>query len=309
MARLLLAFAIGTSLLVGLVQPAQAESLLSIRQTILTTQQDRVLIGFEARIGPIGRVHSLSADCDVHVPLITTALFLPILGEIKNACSMGPTRAQLVALGPGPMRVEGAFRIWFEGHDEGIPFREEDRENPEEYENSGPPHLVEVHPITRLGPLNLLDRVRFIEKNGETIDWKTGQSFRRAVRTRLTVRTRTISGRRYVLMRCTCAALANHYQLEVEIVDPAHDTDNGDGIVASGRILGDNGEVLFPLARLFAIRGTPAADALAGVEVGDRLTVYGLARLSFRPLLNRVESTEKTINLPIELVLLHVQRQ
>lgn len=143
----------------------------------LTQQRDKVLIGFDAIIGPIGQVHSISADCDVHVPLITTALFLPVLGEIKNACSMGPTRAQLVALGPGPMRVEGAFRIWFEGHDEGIPFREEDREVPAGYDNSGPPHVVEVHPITRVGDLDLLDRVRFIERNGVTLSWKTGDSF------------------------------------------------------------------------------------------------------------------------------------
>lgn len=307
--RPLIAFAIAVGLLFGAVKPAQAESLLSVRQAILTEQQDRILIGFEARVGPIGRVHSIEDHCDVHVPLRTTALFLPILGEIKNACSMGPTRADLVTLSVGPMQVEGAFRIWLEGHDEGIPFREEDREEPERYENSGPPHLVEVHPITRLGPLELLDRVRFIEKNGRTLGWKTGESFERAVRARLTIRRRTIGGRRYVVLRCTCPRLANHYELDVEVTHSPHPTDNGDGIVASGRIFGENGEILLPLARFFAIQGTPAAEVLQDAARGERLTLYALARVSLRPLLSRVRSSDRIINMPIELVVLHAEPQ
>lgn len=307
--RLIAVWTLTTSILLGLTQPAAAESLLSVRQSILVEQQDRILLGFEARIGPIGRVHNIEDDCDVHVPLRTTAFFLAILGEIKNACSMGPTRAELVALGAGPMPVEGAFRIWFEGHDEGVPFREENRREPEAYNNSGPPHLVELHPITRLGPLDLLDRVRFIEKNGQTFVWKTADSFGRAVRARLTIRRRTIGGRRYVVLRCTCPRLANHYQLDVEIANSPHPTDNGDGIVASGPIFDKNGEVLLPLARFFAIQGTPAAQVLETVAAGDRLTVYALARLSLRPLLGRVRSSARTINMPIELVVLHAEPQ
>ncbi len=241
----------------------------------------------------------------MHVPLITAKLFLSILGEIKNACSMGPSRSELVALGLGPMQVEGAFRIWFEGHDDGIPFREEERAVPESYEDSGPPHLVEVHPLTRLGPLDLIDRVRFIEKNGQTIGWKSPQSFRRAVQTRITIRRRTVESRRYVVIRCTCPRLANHYKLDVEVVYSPHPTDNGDGVVTTGRILDDEGEVLLARARLFALDGSPAHAVLRNVEPGERLTVYGLARVSLRPLLNRVRATEQAIQLPIELVVLH----
>jgi hypothetical protein len=304
-AKTLLAITLSIAIVLGAVSPAEAESLLSIRQSILVEQRDRILIGFQARIGPIGRVHSIEDDCDVHVPLRTTALFLAILGEIKNACSMGPTRAELVALGVGPMQVEGAFRIWFEGHDAGVPFREEEGQEPEEYENSGPPHLVELHPITRLGPIDFLNRVKFIEKNGQTFAWKTADSFERAVRARLTIRRRTIGGRRYVVLRCTCPRLANHYQLDVEIADSPHPTDNGDGIVASGPIFDESGGVLLPVARFFAIQGTPAAQVLQMVTAGDRLTVYALARLSLRPLLERVRSSVRIIDMPIELLVLH----
>lgn len=307
--RLVLVCALAGALPLRLVQPAQAAAFLSIRQTILTQQRDRVLIGFDATIGPIGRVHSISADCDVHVPLITTALFLPVLGEIKNACSMGPTRAQLVALGPGPMRVEGAFRIWFEGHDEGIPFREEDREVPGGYEDSGPPHLVEVHPITRLGDMDLLDRVRFVERNGVTLGWKTGDSFRRSATRQLTIIRRTIAGRSYIQMTCSCPSLANHYQLAAEVVYEAHPTDNGDGVVASGRVFHEDGSVILPRVRFFAVDGTPAADVLDNMAPGDRIILYALARVSLRPLLSRATSSATQIPLPIELVVLHVELQ
>jgi hypothetical protein len=297
------------TLLLGAVPPAHAESVLSMRQTILTQQRDRVLISLTARIGPIGTVHTLSADCDVHVPLIAPALFLAILGEVKNACSMGPTKAQLVAMGSGPMPVEGAFRIWFEGHDAGIPFREEDGDVPEEYDNSGPPHLVELHPITRLGTTDLLPNVRLIEKDGQTIAWKKAESFRRAATRKLTIRRRTIGGKRYILMRCACPPLANHFKLRVEIVFTAHPTDNGDGIVATGKVFDDDGDVIRARVRLFAIQGTPAALVLEDVAPGEALTVYGLARLSLRPLLSRVRSTERVIDMPVELLLLHVEPQ
>jgi hypothetical protein len=154
-----------------------------------------------------------------------------------------------------------------------------------------------------------LNRVRFIEKNGQTFAWKTADSFGRAVRARLTVRRRTIGGRRYVVLRCVCPRLANHYQLDVEIANSPHPTDNGDGIIASGSIFDKNGEVLLPLARFFAIQGTPAAQVLETVAAGDRLTVYALARLSLRPLLGRVRSSARTINMPIELVVLHAEPQ
>lgn len=296
------------ALLLDTVHPVQAESLLSIRQSTLTQQRDRILISVAARIGPIGNVHNLSADCDIHVPLRTEAISLPILGEVKNACSVGPTRAQLTALGPGPMPVAGAFRIWFEGHDAGVPFREEEGDVPDEYENSGPPHLVEVHPITRIGSMNLLANVRLIEKDGQTIGWKTAESFRRAATRKLTIRRRTIGGTRYVLMRCACPPLANHYKLSVEIVFAPHPTDNGDGLVAMGKVFDDEAQVIRSRVRLFAIKGTPAADLLEDSEPGDDLTIYGVARLSLRPVLRRLRATARVIDMPIELVILHGEK-
>lgn len=297
------------ALLLSIAPPAHAAATLSMRESILLQQRDRVTIEFSATIGPIGTVHSISADCDVHVPLITQALFLAVLGEIKNACSMGPTRAQLVALGPGPMTVSGAFRIWFEGHDSGIPFQEEDMTIPESYENSGPPHLVEVHPITRLGDLDVLDRVRFVEKNGVTFAWKTGDSFRRSATRQISIAKQAIGGQTYVQMVCSCPALANHYELEAEVVYDSHPTDNGDGVVASGRVFHEDGSVILSRVRFFAIAGTPAADVLETVNPGDRLTLYALARVSLRPLLSRATFTPRQIPLPIELIVLHAEVQ
>jgi hypothetical protein len=207
------------------------------------------------------------------------------------------------------MRVEGAFRIWFKGHDEGIPFREEEEEVPAGYDNSGPPHLVEVHPITRLGDMDLLDRVRFIERNGVTLSWKTGNSFRRSATRQLTIIKRTIAGRSYIQMTCSCPSLANHYQLTAEILYEAHPTDNADGVVALGRVFHEDGSVILPRVRFFAVGGTPAADVLENVAAGDRLVLYALTRVSLRPLLSRVTSSATQIPLPIELVVLHVEPQ
>ncbi len=305
-------FAVGLTLaavLLGFAPPAGAAATLSMRESILLQQRDRATIQFSATIGPIGTVHSISADCDIHVPIITQVLFLAVLGEIKNACSMGPTKAQLVALGPGPMTVRGAFRIWFEGHDSGIPFREEDMSIPDAYENSGPPHLVEVHPITRLGNLDLLDRVRFVEKNGVTFAWKTGDSFRRAATRQMTIAKQTVGGHTYVQMVCSCPALANHYELDVEIVYAPHPTDNGDGVVASGRVFHEDGSVILSRVRFFAIAGTSAAGVLETVDPGDRLILHALARVSLRPLLRRATFTPRQIPLPIELVVLHAEVQ
>lgn len=306
------AFAIAALVLFGwpgFVESQGAETLLSMRRTILSQQQDRIIISVQARIGPISKVHGIggSADCDVHVPLITQALFLPVLGEIKNACTMGPTQQELQDLAPGPMLVEGAFRIWFEGHDQKMPFREEDLQVPASYGDSNPAHLVEIHPITRVGDLNLLDHVRFIEKNGRTIAWKDATSFKRAVTTRLTVRSQSNNGSDYILMHCRCPSLANHYQLDAEIVSPAHLTDNGDGLIASAKILDEDENTIRDAVRIVAIKGTEAFDTLQAAAAGDEFTVYVLARLGLRPLLSSVTASERTIVMPIELILLHAE--
>lgn len=110
-------------------------------------------------------------------------------------------------------------------------------------------------------------------------------------------------------MTCSCPSLANHYQVTAEIVYEAHPTENADGVVASGRVFHEDGSVILPRVRFLAVGGTPAADVLENVSVGDRLILYALARVSLRPLLTRVASSATQIPLPIELVVLHAEPQ
>src|SRR5688572_2122077 len=64
---------------------------LRLRESLLQAQRDRVSIAITAVVDHLGaKAHDLAEDCDLHVPLRSREIQVPLLGEVKNACSFPP---------------------------------------------------------------------------------------------------------------------------------------------------------------------------------------------------------------------------
>ena len=56
-----------------------------LRESLLQQQQDKATITITAVVDHIGHAaHSLSSDCDLHVPFRSRDIMVPIMGELKN---------------------------------------------------------------------------------------------------------------------------------------------------------------------------------------------------------------------------------
>jgi hypothetical protein len=96
--RALVSLRVGLGLLL-LSWPALAVGVeFRLRESLLEAQRNRVTITIAATVGHIGETaHPLDAskplsgdDRDLHVPLRSKDIRVPILGEVKNPCSMKP---------------------------------------------------------------------------------------------------------------------------------------------------------------------------------------------------------------------------
>lgn len=94
-----------------------------LRQSLLQQQRDLATITVDAVVVHIGHAaHSLSSDCDLHVPIRSRDVKVALMGELKNACSIRPAGTsnaywaeQVYDETHGrDVEVTGVFRLWLE---------------------------------------------------------------------------------------------------------------------------------------------------------------------------------------------------
>ena len=239
------------------------------------------------------------ADGDLHFAGRTPNIGLPTVGEIANAA----TRPKAVALvnraatTHRPMHVVGAWRVWPE-HAGSEDEKQGVTRGP--VQSTNPDHVFEIHPVTWIGDMDLRGTFHPVPgfspgRPRRVFDLYEHASCRlRVHRHGVTVTTQT--------------GLYNDVEFIMEI-DQRGEQVVRDGRFVSARVFDLDGTKLVDRCRMVFVRGTPPEEAVRGLGPGDRLHVYGIPRVSFAILAERVRASARhpdvlTRSLPYEIIII-----
>ena len=225
------------------------------------------------------QAHPGYLDGDLHVAGRAAEIGLPVVAEVQNAASR-PRAVELVhrVAGSGaPIRLAGVWRLWSEhfGRDE-----QAQGESLAPIERTNPPHVFEIHPVTRLDDLDLADTFRpvrgFRPEPGDVIFDSLKQARLRIVPSETSI---TLYTRREDL---------NDADFTVEIgSEPPQVV--ADGRFVTGALLSPRGDRLADRIRMVFVRDTEPERIARGVRPGDRLHVFGIPRIDLSAVAFRVE--------------------
>lgn len=241
------------------------------------------------------------ADGDLHFAGRAPEIGLRLVGEIKNAAAADSAvavvrRAQSTR---SPLQITGAWRLWPEHalgikHEQGRPMRP--------LTNANPDHVFEIHPITRLGAISLLETLRPVEGYKPGNASRTFDIYQGATST-LRVGPTTVT-------LITPIGLYNDVHFLMQITDPRQvEVEDGRFVTASALDL--DGSLLVERLRMVFVKGTPPERAVRALEPGARLHVWGLPRVDFAEISRRVSESQTNPaglrgRMPYEIIVLAV---
>jgi hypothetical protein len=287
---------------------------LRLRESLLLAQRDRISIAITAVVDHLGaEAHDLVDDCDIHVPLRSREIGVPVLGEVKNACSIPPGVPDthwsdlLYQETHGlAVPVEGVFRIWLEHQPSGSAIQTEAERVPW-YPHSNPDHQVELHPLTRVGSLDFRSHVARIENETEFFEGFGVAKLPTVLAKKITIQRVTADGQSFVRIKGTQTGF-NHWRLRGRVLDAPEAL--ADGLRIRLDILSATGTQVVPGALdipAVALSGTVAHGKIQTLAAGGIIRFHALVRMRLGTVLDEVGATAKEIPLPIEFVLLDVE--
>jgi hypothetical protein len=253
-----------------------------INKSFIERYKDRVSITTtftvdKARQNPIARIF----DGDFHMAGRAPEVALPVVAEIANGAS-AKKAIDLVhgAEGTGrPLKISGVWRIWPE-HGGGA--KQEQGDPLLAMESDNPSHVFELHPVTRINDVEVLDTFTPIEgfMGG---DAHACFEIYEKVECTLTVRPKAVS-------IVTQKGLRNDVEFLMEITDGRQIVvPGGRFVIASARDM--KGNLLVERLRMVFATGTPPERAVRLLKRGDRLHVFGLPRVDFAEVSRRMMSS------------------
>lgn len=240
-------------------------------------------------------------DGDMHFAGRAPEIGLRVVAEVANAAEQDSARALVKGAGRShrPIQVTGAWRLWPE-HALGAP--EVQGPDVPPLENPFPDHVFEVHPVTRLGGLGLLDTFHSVEGYRAGAAKRTFGIYQGA-RLALRVTPETITFDSPPSLYNDVHFLLRVSALEQQIVP------GGRFVTASALDL--DGNLLVEGLRMVFIAGTAPERMVREARPGTRLHVWGLPRVSFAEVSRRAREAGSAPgvlegSLPYELVILGV---
>lgn len=256
--------------------------------------------------------HSLSEDCDLHVPLRSREIRVAFIGEVKNACSEKPPGTPLSHWSDriydethgAAVTVTGVFRIWLEHPPTGTASQTEPNRVPW-YKDSNPDHQVELHPLLRVGSLDFTGHVKRIRAGAQSFTGNGPDKLPTVLNKKLTIQRVQLQGEPHVRIKGTKTGF-NHWNLRARVVAaPA-------AVVDGTRLRFDilNGSQVVPKAlglSAVAVAGTIAQTKIQSLVPGDIIDFQTLIRMHLPTILDQISSSAQEIPLPVEFVLLDLE--
>ena len=275
---------------------------ITINRAFIEEYKNRVLIHAaftidRAMAGPL----PAALDGDLHMAGRSPQVALPCVSEIVNAASEKEA-VDLVHRMEGrgrALRVAGAWRIWPE-HAGAVSEQQGTPQGP--YNSVNPSHVFEIHPLTRIDGIRLLDSFHPVEGYKPGAATRTFGIYQKAT-CALKVEPKTVS-------IITMPGLYNDVEFTMEITGDQQVVDDGRFVIASVTNP-DRAGYLAENLRMVFVKGTAPERAVRLLKRGDRLHVEGIPRLNFEEISRRVrEAGTKpaviTGPLPYEIIVMGV---
>jgi hypothetical protein len=277
---------------------------IEIKKSFIESYQDRVSITAtftvdKAMQNPVARF----LDGDFHMAGRAPEIALPVVAEIANAASEKRVTALIHGVeGTGrPLKVSGVWRIWPEHP--GSAKEEQGKQLPAE-DSDSPDHVFEIHPVTRINDLEMLETLRPVEGFMPGNAHDTFEVYEKAA-CKITVKPTMVS-------LVTRKGLYNDVEFIMEIAEGRQiAVPGGRFVIASARDL--KGILLVKRLRLVFAKDSPPERAVRLLKRGDRLHVFGIPRVDFNEVSRRVKASpadpaQLVRSLPYEIIILGVYK-
>lgn len=280
---------------------AHAATTIRLSWRLLDDLRNRVVIEASFRAEHANNPHAQADDGDLHIAGRSRQVRLAFVAELMNARQARDTIAtfQELARNTATTRVAGVWRIWCEhgggDHIEG--------ESIEDYEDTNPPHVFEIHPVTRVGTTSLLHTLATIP-GYEPKDPAIALAAIMKRRCHLSVSEDDVT-------ITTTAVAMNYIDLRVQFVTPLRTTPTRDGFYAYADLETIRGRVLDRHRRVLFVAASDAARRARGLRKNGCVRVLGMPRLNLAEIVDRAERADDDPSLldgdlPYEIVVLAV---
>ncbi|HVR11571.1 MAG TPA: hypothetical protein VMW75_26240 [Thermoanaerobaculia bacterium] len=291
----------GALLLAGLLRAgaAQAEIQITLQTSFVEKYKDRATIDAVFTVDKAHpRPNPPASDGDLHAAGRAPEIGLAAVAEVMNA-ALQPEAVALIhqaERGGQPLPLRGVWRLWCEHggdaeHVQGQPLQPATTTNP--------PHVFEIHPLLRVGDLDLTGSLQPI----------TGFAYKDAAQAfhdyeQLSSHITTADGTVTVTTRM---AGFNYVELVVRLnEEPTHLL--ADGLSVRAAILDAAGDLLVHERRIVAAAGTAPYARLKALHKGEALHAIGIPRIDLSLLSWRVANSARLPgvldwSLPYEIVL------
>ena len=275
---------------------------ITLDRAFVEEYRNRATIETSFTVDRAGRsAHAGYLDGDMHVAGRAAEIGLPIVAEIANAASR-PDAVEAVhrAAGAGdPVRLTGAWRLWSEH------FGREQQTQGETFPatpRTNPPHVFEVHPVTRFAEIDLLDTFHPVPGFRPEREAALFDSLKSA-------RLKIEPSEKSVALTTRRGEL-NDGDFTIEI-GPDPPLVVVDGRFVTAAVVEPRGNRLADRVRMVFVKDTEPEVRARSLAAGDRLRVFGIPRIDLSAVWFRMEHAAEDPglldgNLPYEIIVIGI---
>jgi hypothetical protein len=291
-------------LALALAVNARAEIVITLKNSTIMKYRNRATVSGEYRVVHAHKkVNPVAKDADIHVAGFGTDIGLPAVAEVMNAASSKEAvdRIHAVEGKTTALQITGAWRLWCE---HGGSAAQVDGAAIPPIKDTNPPHVFEIHPLTRIDAIKLEATLHPIGSAFKPKDARDaflnyeGLSCQIAPGKDTTRITTNMAGFNYV-----------EFQLRLN-GKPVEVTEGGQsqGIFALAKVETTDGELLVHNRRMVFIPGTSPADDVVKMQPGACMHVLGVPRINLALVAWRMQHAKtrpEALNwsLPYEIVI------
>jgi len=278
-----------------------AEIAITLDRSFIEGYKDRVTIDVPLTVARADRrPHPAVFDGDFHLAGSAPGIGLPVVAEMQNAAGEKEASA-LVRREEGrgrPLEVAGAWRIWSEHVGKSTEIQGDDFPSTV---STNPDHVFEIHPLTRVAGIDLLESLRPVEGYRPGSAALVFRAFEK-------IPCRIVPGPATTIVTPNKQFNDAEFLLEVG-PDPARVV--RDGRFVNAAVLDLKGEVQVPKLRMVFVKDSPPEKIVLSLPPGSRLHVFGLPRINLSEVASRIARSRRhpellAGNLPYEIVVVGV---
>jgi hypothetical protein len=242
-------------------------------------------------------------DGDMHIAGRSKDVGLPMVAEIVNAKDESAA-VQFIHSIEGndkPTALSGVWRLWCEHPSKTYQVQGAVVSKPK---NTNPDHVFEVHPVTKVGTIDVLGSLKVIDKYTaytaeravSMFEKKPCQIIPNASKKTTTINTKKVG--------------FNYVRFVMELSEQEQEP-VADGRFVTANILDSKGEPIAEDIRMVFVKDTEAEKKVKTLEEGDTLEVLAIPRINLEEVSNRVKQAKSNPqvlkeNLPYEMVVIGV---